>query len=753
MSSSSSSSKSTLSRILVDQLFDQIDIRNEVEQCMNDIIIDIEFSNNLYEQIQHHNECTVLQQQLKQYKHVIDETIILNKQQQLHKDTIATQLLMDVWNYSKTVGILLQTEKNHKELLINYDEILAQLLHTQDELEESKLSNNNNNNTNNTNNSTTNQQQQEQQQGEEELQEQHQQQSNTTTNEVTSTEVVTNPDDNIHTINNTSSTTTENNTNDNLNNPTTASPILVLSNETASTPPPAVATTTLQNVNDNTDVAKEPVVELIHDYPPVVVVELIHEDNDNINNNNDSNILNLDQLDTNILLHIFLYLDPLDVLNVAQINISMYSRVDSLFNPTTSSTATSTTDNNNNNDNNNSIDQVELAVKEEVVVETMSPSVDVVDPVSGGSTTKIGKPTLVSLPMDITSSTASAFSFITPTPSSPTLLSTTTTSATSKVATASSSTATTASVIDSSSVIDSTTNVSMKNPTVSTISMPPTNNNTTNAKISPPKAVVAGAISSSSTPRNVFSSVLQPKLRTASPPRNQITNATADAAAASSHRRRSSLSSQQQQPAPALNAAMASSMAAKLSDTELNAIIMMTERLKQKEYLASQYKIEKDTLIAKLDGTESVKQFLINKVRDMEQSLNVAYTNEMNTSKQYEHDQEVIHFLDEKVKELQNDVVTIQNEKNNISIELDTIKKQYNEKSIVMNDMLQFEREKIKNNDIDYKLTKKLLIKEVKNLRYQISTLQLERDSYKNDKETLTRALNSGSGSSGYHLP
>jgi hypothetical protein len=53
--------------------------------------------------------------------------------------------------------------------------------------------------------------------------------------------------------------------------------------------------------------------------------------------------------------------------------------------------------------------------------------------------------------------------------------------------------------------------------------------------------------------------------------------------------------------------AMANSMAAKLTDAELSAIILMTERFKQKEQLAKRRLRENEELGAKLDGTEAGK--------------------------------------------------------------------------------------------------------------------------------------------------
>jgi chromosome segregation ATPase len=193
--------------------------------------------------------------------------------------------------------------------------------------------------------------------------------------------------------------------------------------------------------------------------------------------------------------------------------------------------------------------------------------------------------------------------------------------------------------------------------------------------------------------------------------------------------------------APTMNATMANSMAAKLSDAELNAIIVMTERLKQKEALTDKLAKENEALLAKLDGTEGVKQFLINKVRDMEVSLSSLIQNETKVVQQIASDQEVIAFLDGRVQELEHVTQVLQTDKEVAKTELDRIQKQSAQKVTVISDMLQFEREKLADQEREWKMTKKLLVKEVKNCRSQIIALQSERDGYREQSETLRRAL------------
>jgi hypothetical protein len=373
--------------------------------------------------------------------------------------------------------------------------------------------------------------------------------------------------------------------------------------------------------------------------------------------------LTLDQLETEILLHIFLFLDPLDVLNTAQVNIAMYSRVDALFNPG----ETEESDNN----------QVS-ALAEDSNQETQGAISSVtVEPIPSSQT---DKPATALIP------TTSSVSTVSLTPSVATL------------------------------------------PSPQLSSQEPKNaieNTSSNQRDSSSVKHVTTPLSNATGSRGIFS-MLQPMVRNSTSPLRRFDG----------QKPPPQQQTQEQQPYQPLNAAMASSMAAKLSDAELNAIILMTERLKRKEDLAAQYKTEKDTLVAKLEGTESVKQFLIGKVREMENALNASFSNEMKAAQQAESDQEVIAYLDGRVQELERQYKSSQVEIKSALKELDSTNKKFTEKATVMGDMLQFERQKLQEKEREWKATKKVLVKEVKSLRAQVAMLQAEQDSYRDEKDS-----------------
>jgi len=204
-------------------------------------------------------------------------------------------------------------------------------------------------------------------------------------------------------------------------------------------------------------------------------------------------------------------------------------------------------------------------------------------------------------------------------------------------------------------------------------------------------------------------------------------------------------SGQQQQP---LNAKVAQSMASKLSDAELTAIISMTDKLSKLEKEVHMMRNEKEVFAAKLDGTEAVKQFLIGKVRDVEVKLNRSKEDEIKVTQQIASDQEVIAFLDSRVQELEQQTENLTVEKTGTQTEFDELKVSTSKKITMLSDMLKYEREKVREDEGEWKATKKVLVKEVKSCRAQILALQAERDGFKEQNDMLKRAIvSTGCGS------
>lgn len=190
-----------------------------------------------------------------------------------------------------------------------------------------------------------------------------------------------------------------------------------------------------------------------------------------------------------------------------------------------------------------------------------------------------------------------------------------------------------------------------------------------------------------------------------------------------------------------MNAALANSMASKLTDAELTAIIQMTERLKSKEALLEQVRSERERLLAQLDGTDAVKQFLVAKVRSMEESLRQTEDQQAQVAQQIASDQEVIAFLDGRVQELEESLGLRVAETVRLKAEWQNYQTQAEQKATVLTDMLRFERERVQETQAEFRSTKKLLVKEVKSCRAQIMALSAQNQALAQENESLQKAL------------
>ncbi|CAM9874482.1 unnamed protein product [Ectocarpus sp. 12 AP-2014] len=88
----------------------------------------------------------------------------------------------------------------------------------------------------------------------------------------------------------------------------------------------------------------------------------------------------------------------------------------------------------------------------------------------------------------------------------------------------------------------------------------------------------------------------------------------------------------------------------RLTTVEMKGIIQLTERGRRMEARAGALQAEKEDLFARLQGTESVKEFLVAKLKDTEAALKRSLDEKGLTLRQSASDQEVISFLDSRTQ-------------------------------------------------------------------------------------------------------
>lgn len=560
-----SSTSIKMQTALIDTLTD-LQVRSHVEDCMSDLLVDLETTFNLQQQlVVYTNQQTTDRLVLEQKSTILDAEAerLLRDQQQ---DKLADAFVSELMTVSRELQTLLHWKKQNEHKVNSYDELLAKLVQTEEELEAANRISYN---------------------GE------PKERQPTVLVKEKSAETKSAEDPSTQEI---SASQIQEDTKE-------PEPVPIQEQNIEETKPAALDVKPAEEEDTTTDLNEVPRLEEVKE-PAAAAVVLIDEEEPEEDNPSFA------ELDMEILMNIFGYLDPMDILNTAQINVAMYTRVDSIF-----------------------------GIADDGV------------PKPSPAPAKPSPPTPPPPPQPEAQTKPQA-------------------------------------------VVTKPTSVPIT--------------------AAAPTAAAAPANESAG---NGFFSMLQPRGVQARPP-----------------------------PARAgkgqqLNASLAKSMASKLTDAELAAILTMTDRLSKLDKEVNFLRNEKEELTAKLDGTEAVKQFLISKCREVELKFKRREEDEIKVTQQIASDQEVIAFLDSRVQELEMSADNNVKGMNSAREELNALKVSSNKKTVMLNDMLKYEREKLREEETDWKATKKVLVKEVKNCRAQILALQAERDGYREQNEMLKRAI------------
>jgi chromosome segregation ATPase len=167
----------------------------------------------------------------------------------------------------------------------------------------------------------------------------------------------------------------------------------------------------------------------------------------------------------------------------------------------------------------------------------------------------------------------------------------------------------------------------------------------------------------------------------------------------------------------------------------------MRERLQKCEADAIKWRMEKEDAMANLASVEAVKEFLVTRTRDTERLVQAQKDEMKDIQKKNLEDQEVIVYLDERVKELEKTVQEMKANEATIKQNAMEVVNKNVKKSRVLSDMLRFEREQIASNEKEWKSTKKLLVKEVRSCRARIVALEAEIEGCLQQNEHLKRGL------------
>ena len=182
-------------------------------------------------------------------------------------------------------------------------------------------------------------------------------------------------------------------------------------------------------------------------------------------------------------------------------------------------------------------------------------------------------------------------------------------------------------------------------------------------------------------------------------------------------------------------------MASKLSPQELSVIIQMRTKIKQLEEELIKGRERQDDLMAELRGIEGVKDFLVSKLRDVERSKMAKIDDADRTEKQIACDQEVIGFLDHKLGHIEMKYVELTSERERLKEKFSEYRNQGQVRVGFLEDQNKLLRDEIADHVNKWKAEKRLLVKEIKNLRSNVAVLQAEGRGMQSELTRLKREL------------
>jgi hypothetical protein len=716
VSSSTAPSSSSLTSMekSLQQVLEELQVRSQVEGTIRGMVQDVEWACQLEQQVHMHQERQQWQQQWNWHQQAWEEAILLQRREQEQRQIWADALVKELWHASQKLGELKDLKEKHQQLLETHDSVVAQMLQAQEDLQELR------------------------ERGNARAAETNAPASDPShATPMIDSSALHSASDSIQPPPSLAKTTTIDN-NQNIMAPSVfidpprtqqasgdstteggkqAVSSIITSNNTPPvvaldddrkpaaqstsapssgtmvvlpplhTPSLSAASSVAEPATGATMVALPPTPTPADTTAPAASAAVV-----SLEEETTPEIPSLSELDSAILTNIFTYLDALDILNTAQINVSMYSRVDTLFGMGQADEDTST-------------------------IATADSAPPTRPPTATGST-EIPTTTML---RTATSGASSTFS----------------TSSTPKATTG------------------TTSSIPSAGPPATATSATTTTTTTTAAE------TITNAASTSTWPRrdtlakgpmgvaSLFGQLLQHRpgagrgtpapTISAAPP--TTTTATAASSSSSSKTPLTSPSRRSNVEGPPMNAALANSMAAKLSDAELNAIIAMTERLRHKEALAEKWAAEKEDLVARMEAAEALKDYLLAQVQTMHTALATSEQATAKVSQQMASDQEVIAFLDGRVQSLEEELQQAKSMQTEMLDELAKKKLKFEERTLVMNDMLAYERDKYTESEREWKATKKVLIKEVKHSRSLIAALEAERDGYREQYDKLRQSI------------
>ncbi|GAB9471714.1 hypothetical protein Gpo141_00008914 [Globisporangium polare] len=178
-----------------------------------------------------------------------------------------------------------------------------------------------------------------------------------------------------------------------------------------------------------------------------------------------------------------------------------------------------------------------------------------------------------------------------------------------------------------------------------------------------------------------------------------------------------------------------------LKKDEIKLFHEMSTRVKTLEAHLGLVQAEKEDIAARLHGAENVRDFLMEKLKDLEDTLTTTMETNAKKDEQAALDREIIGFLDARTQEYEITLKTCAKQNEEYRVELTRLHEEHGAKISIIQDMVQLLNQEKQDLELQLRSQRKVLVREVKVLRAQNQQLETEKEQYFKQLKQLKHAL------------
>ena len=185
----------------------------------------------------------------------------------------------------------------------------------------------------------------------------------------------------------------------------------------------------------------------------------------------------------------------------------------------------------------------------------------------------------------------------------------------------------------------------------------------------------------------------------------------------------------------------------KLTSAEMRAITNLNQVAEMNVKKAEELVVEKEDMQQRLTNTETVRDFLITKLKSAEKALKSSIKEISGCRKQATADGEVIHFLDTRAMELDGKVKELEMKRQGLQTAYDLYRSTHSRHENRLSEEVLALKATQMQSELSHKAEKKVLVKEIKSLRVALDQASGERDIYAAQLRSINQALSAHAGS------